>query len=122
MPRERARSFCVYWVVRAGAFVLLLVTLGVGFSFALAILFLCAGAVAGALLIGPAGAATQGGAGAAVLVASGVDVAQAIDVAVAGQGLGVLAGGAILLFAALWHTGGRLAIGFAPRRLPSYPP
>jgi lysylphosphatidylglycerol synthase-like protein len=95
---------CVYWIVRAVALLLLLGTFGIGFSFALAILFLCAGAVAGALPIGPAAAATQGGAGAAVLIASGVGASQAIDVAVAGQALGVLAGGAILIFVALWRT------------------
>jgi hypothetical protein len=52
------------WLVRAVALFLLLGTLGVGFSFPLALLFLCAGAAAAALPIGPAGAATQVGASA----------------------------------------------------------
>ena len=89
---------CAHWLVRVLALVLLLGTLGAGFSITLAMVFLCAGAVVGALPIAPAGAATQAGAGAAGLVASGVGASQAIEVAVAGQTLGALAGGAILLF------------------------
>jgi len=96
------------WLVRAVALCLLLGTLGLGYSFALALLFLCAGAAAAALPIGPAGAATQAGAGTAVLIASGVGASQALTVAVASQALGILAGGAILLFATLWRTGLRL--------------
>ncbi len=57
------------WLVRAVALFLLLGTLGIGYSFPLALLFLCAGAAAAALPIGPAGAATQVGAGAASLIA-----------------------------------------------------
>ena len=45
------------WLVRAVACFLLLGGLGVGFSVPLALLFLCAGAAAAALPIGPAGAA-----------------------------------------------------------------
>src|SRR5205814_648739 len=52
-------SIC--WIVRAAALFLLLGALGIGYSFPLALLFLCAGAAAGALPIGPAGAATQVG-------------------------------------------------------------
>jgi hypothetical protein len=89
---------CAHWLVRALALVLLLGTLGAGFSITLAMVFLCAGAAAGALPIAPAGAATQAGAGAAGLVASGVGTSQAIEVAVAGQALGALAGIAILVF------------------------
>ena len=89
---------CAHWVVRALALVLLLGTLGAGFSITLAMVFLCAGAVVGALPIAPSGAATQAGAGAAGLVASGVGASQAIEVAVAGQTLGALAGIAILVF------------------------
>ena len=66
------------WLVRAVALFLLLGALGVGFSFPLALLFLCAGAAAAALPIGPAGAATQVGAGAAALIASGVGASQAL--------------------------------------------
>jgi hypothetical protein len=68
-------------------------TLGAGFSITLAMVFLCASAVMGALPI-----ATQAGAGAAGLVASGAGASQAIEVAVAGQTLGALAGLAILVF------------------------
>jgi hypothetical protein len=96
------------WLVRAVALCLLLGTLGLGYSFALALLFLCAGAAAAALPIGPAAAATQAGAGAAVLIASGVGASQALSVTVASQALGVLASGAILLFAALWRGSLRL--------------
>src|SRR4249920_2197556 len=71
---------------------------GAGFSITLAMVFLCAGAIVGALPIAPSGAATQAGAGAAGLVASGVGASQAIEVAVAGQTLGALAGTAILVF------------------------
>jgi hypothetical protein len=81
---------------------LLLSALGVGFSFSLAVLFLCAGKAAGAL---PGGQASAGG---AVLIASGVGGATAIDVAVSGQALAVLCGVAMLLFAAVWLIGARL--------------
>jgi uncharacterized membrane protein YbhN (UPF0104 family) len=97
------------WLVRVVALVLLLGSFGIGLSFPLALFFLCAGAAASALPIGPAGAATQVGAGAAVLVASGVEVSQAVGFAVAVQAIGVLAGGAILLFATLVHISVRLA-------------
>jgi hypothetical protein len=59
------------WLVRAIALFLLLGTLGVGFSFPLALLFLCAGAAVAALPVGPAGAAAQVGASAA-LIGAGV--------------------------------------------------
>jgi uncharacterized membrane protein YbhN (UPF0104 family) len=96
------------WVVRAAALVLLLGAFGLGLSLPLALLFLCAGAAASALPIGPAGAAAQIGAGAAVLVASGVAVSQAVGFAVAVQAMGVLSGGAILLLAAVSRVGQRL--------------
>src|SRR5438034_9987775 len=56
-------SIC--WIARAAALFLILGALGVGYSFPLALVFLCAGAAAAALPIGPAGAATQIGRGAA---------------------------------------------------------
>jgi hypothetical protein len=96
------------WLVRAVALFLLLGTLGVGFSFPLALLFLCAGAAAAALPIGPAGTATQVGAGAAALIASDVGASQALGVAVSIGALGVFSGAAILLFAVVWRTGLRL--------------
>jgi hypothetical protein len=92
------------WIIRAAACFLLLGALGVGFSIALALLFLCAGAAAAALPIGPAGAATQIGAGATALVASGIDTSEAVAAAVAVGALGVLTGGAVLLAAILWRT------------------
>jgi uncharacterized membrane protein YbhN (UPF0104 family) len=97
------------WLLRAVALFLLLGTLGVGFSFPLALLFLCAGAAAAALPIGPAGAATQVGASGAALIASGVGASQALAVAVSIAALGILSGGAILLFAVAWRTGLSLA-------------
>jgi uncharacterized membrane protein YbhN (UPF0104 family) len=101
---------CVSWLVRGVAMLLLLGALGAGFSFTLAVLYLSAGAAAGALPIGPAGA-TRAGAGAAALIASGVAPAQALDVAVAGQALGMLGGVAILLYAAAWRVHGLPATG-----------
>jgi uncharacterized membrane protein YbhN (UPF0104 family) len=98
----------VSWLVRAVALVLLLGALGAGFSFALAVLYLSAGAAAAVLPIGPAGA-TKAGAGAAALIASGVGASQALDVALAGQALGVLCGVAIVLYAAAWRVRARLA-------------
>jgi uncharacterized membrane protein YbhN (UPF0104 family) len=97
------------WLVRAVALFLLLGALGIGFSFPLALLLLCASAAASALPIGPAGAATQVGASAAVLIASGVATSQAVGFAVAVQAMGVLAGSAVVLFAAARHTCLRLA-------------
>jgi hypothetical protein len=97
------------WLLRAVALFLLLGTLGVGFSFPLALLFLCAGAAAAALPIGPAGTATQVGASGAALIASGVGGSQALAVAVSVGALGILAGGAIFLFAVAWRTGLSLA-------------
>jgi uncharacterized membrane protein YbhN (UPF0104 family) len=93
------------WLVRAVALFLLLGTLGVGFSFALALLFLCAGAAAAALPIGPAGAATQVGAGGAALIASGIGASKALSVAISVGALGIFSGAAIFLFAALWSGG-----------------
>ena len=93
------------WLVRAVALFLLLGTLGIGFSFPLALLFLCAGAAAAALPIGPAGAATQAGASGAALIATGIAASQALSVAVSAGALGVLSGSAIFLFAVTWRIG-----------------
>ena len=93
------------WVLRALASFLLLGTLGVGFSFPLALLLLCAGAAAAAVPIGPAGAATQVGAGAAALIASGVGGSQALAVTLSVGTLGVLTGAAIFLAAIVWRAG-----------------
>jgi hypothetical protein len=100
------------WAVRGMAFFLVLGTLGVGFSLPLALLFLCAGAAAAALPIGPAGAATQVGAGAAALMAAGVGASPAVAVALAAGALGVLAGAAAVLAAVAW----RLTLALAPGR------
>jgi uncharacterized membrane protein YbhN (UPF0104 family) len=103
------------WAIRAIAVFLLLGTLGIGFSLPLALLFLCAGAAAAALPIGPAGAATQVGAGAAALMATGVAASPAVAVALAGAALGVLSGGAFVLGAVIW----RLGLSLVPARLPA---
>jgi hypothetical protein len=95
------------WLVRAVALFILLGTLGVGFSFLLALLFLCAGAAAAALPIGPPGAATQAGASGAALIGSGVDATRAIDVAVSTAALGVFSGTAVMLFAIAFQTAHR---------------
>jgi Lysylphosphatidylglycerol synthase TM region len=107
-PRAASQAWALVsacWLVRAVALFLLLGTLGIGYSFPLALLFLCAGAAAAALPIGPAGAATQIGAGAASLIASGVGASNALGVAVSVGALGVISGTAILLFAIAWRTG-----------------
>ena len=93
------------WLVRGVAFFILLGTLGLGYSFPLALLFLCAGAAAAALPIGPAGAATQAGAGTAALAAAGVGTSQALAASVSVGALGVFSGAAVLLFAFAWRTG-----------------
>ena len=98
------------WYVRAIALFLLLGGLGVGFSVPLALLFLCAGAAAAALPIGPAGAATQIGAGAAALIASGVDTSLALAAALAVGALGVLSGAVVFLAAVVWRAGLSLAV------------
>jgi uncharacterized membrane protein YbhN (UPF0104 family) len=100
------------WVVRAVALFVLLGALGVGYSFPLALFFLCAGAAAAALPIGPAGTATQVGAHSAALLASGVGASQALSVSVSVGALGVLSGTAIFVFAIAWRTG----LSFVPTR------
>jgi hypothetical protein len=103
------------WAVRAVAVFLLLGALGVGYSLSLALLFLCAGAAAAALPIGPAGTATQVGAGGAALVTTGVGASQALHVAVSIGVLGVLTGTAVLLVAVVW----RGALSLLASRSPS---
>jgi uncharacterized membrane protein YbhN (UPF0104 family) len=93
------------WLVRALALFILLGTLGVGYSLPVALLFLCAGAAAAALPVGPAGAATQAGAHGAALIATGVGASQALAVAVSVAALGVLCGTLILLTAITWQIG-----------------
>lgn len=93
------------WLVRAVACFLLLGTLGLGYSFPLALLFLCAGAAGAALPIGPAGAATQIAGGAAALIASGAGASPALAAAISVGALGVLTGAATLLAAIAWPTG-----------------
>jgi uncharacterized membrane protein YbhN (UPF0104 family) len=118
-PRDALRAWMLvsaYWPIRAVALLLLFGTLGIGFSFPLAALFLCAGAAAGALPIGPASAATQAGAGAAALMASGVGASQAVGAAIVGQALGVMCGGAIFLFAVAWRTRPQLLSRLVPNR------
>jgi hypothetical protein len=78
--------------------------LGIGYSISLALLFLCAGAAAAALPIGPAGTAAQVGGGTAALIASRSGASQALAVAVSIAGLGVLSGAAIVLFAIAWRV------------------
>lgn len=100
----------VSWLIRAVAVLLLLGALGVTLSFPIALAFLVAGAASGALPVAPAGAATQAGAGAAILIASGVSTSQALAFALAAQAMLILAGAAVVLFAAAWHGGQRLAL------------
>ena len=117
LPRAMQAWALVFacWLVRAGAVFLLLGAFGVGYSFSLALVFLCAGAAAAALPIGPAGAATQVGAGAAALLASGVGASQALSFAVSVAALGVLTGTAILFFAVACQSTRALLPNAAPR-------
>jgi uncharacterized membrane protein YbhN (UPF0104 family) len=112
-PRDAWQAWVLVlasWLMRAFGLFLLLHALGFALSLPLAIAFLCAAAASGALPIAPAGAATQAGAGAAILIASGVGTANAVSFAVGAQALLILAGAAVLAFAALWHGGRRLAL------------
>jgi uncharacterized membrane protein YbhN (UPF0104 family) len=93
------------WLVRGAACFIMLGTLGLGYSFPLALLFLCAGASAAALPVGPAGAATQAAAGTAALAAAGVGTSQALAASVSVGALGVFSGAAVLLFAVAWRSG-----------------
>ncbi len=92
------------WLVRVLALVLLLETLGLGFSIPLAVMFVCAGAASAAIPFGLAGATTQVGAGATLLAVSGVEASRAVGFALAAQALIVVAGAAVLLFAVAWQT------------------
>jgi uncharacterized membrane protein YbhN (UPF0104 family) len=115
-PRDAWKAWVLVlasWLTRALGLFVLLAALGVGLSLPLAIAFLCAAAASGALPVAPAGAATQAGAGAAILMASGIGTAQAVSFAVAAQVLLIFAGAAVLLIAALWHGGSRLALARA---------
>jgi uncharacterized membrane protein YbhN (UPF0104 family) len=111
-PREAWRAWVLVlasWLARALGLFVLLAALDVGLSLPLALAFLCAAAASSALPVAPAGAATQAGAGAAILVAAGVGAAQAVSFAVAAQVLLIVAGAAVLLFAAACHGGRHLA-------------
>jgi hypothetical protein len=97
------------WLVRALAVFLLLGGLGIGFSLPRTLLFVCAGAAAAALPIGPAGAATQVGAAGASLVAAGVGTVPAFGAAVSMGALGVLSGTFVMVLAVAWTSGAALA-------------
>lgn len=97
------------WLLRTVAVFLLLGGLGIGFSLPRTLLFVCAGAAAAALPIGPAGAATQIGAAGASLVAAGVGTEPAFGAAVSMGALGVLSGTFVLLLAIGWTSGATLA-------------
>jgi hypothetical protein len=105
--REATRAWGLVlasWVIRAIAVFLLLGTFGIGFSFPLAIMFICAGAASAAFPIGPAGAATQVTAGTLLLVVSGVEAPRALPFALAAQALLVFSGAAIFLAAVAWRS------------------
>src|SRR2546430_883997 len=93
------------WLVRRVACFIMLGTLGLGYSFPLALPFLFAGASAASLPVGPAGAATQAAAGTAALAAAGVGTSQALAASVSVGALGVFSGAAVLLFALAWRSG-----------------
>ncbi len=98
------------WLVRATALTVLLAALGHGYSFPLAMMFLCAASAAAALPIALGGAATQIGAGATLLVVSGIGTTQALGFALAAQTLLIVSGAAVLFLAVTWSTT-RWAVG-----------
>jgi hypothetical protein len=105
--REATRAWGLVlasWLIRAIAVFLLLGTFGIGFSFPLAIMFICAGAASAAFPIGPAGAATQVTAGTLLLVLSGVEAPRALTFALAAQALLIFSGAAIFFAAVAWRT------------------
>jgi hypothetical protein len=105
--REATRAWGLVlasWLIRATAVFLLLGTFGIGFSFPLAIMFICAGAASAAFPIGPAGAATQVTAGTLLLVVSGVEAPRALTFALAAQALLIFSGAAIFLAAVAWRS------------------
>jgi hypothetical protein len=97
------------WLVRAAAVFLLLGGLGLGFSLPRTLLFVCAGAAAAALPVGPAGAATQVGGAAASLIAAGVGSTAALGAALSMGALGVLSGTFVLVLAIAWTSASALA-------------
>lgn len=106
-PLEATKAWLLVslsWSLRALALYVLLAALGVGWSFGLALLFLCATAASTALPIAPAGAATQAGAGAAILAVAGVGTSHAIAFAISAQALVILAGATVVLLAAAWEA------------------
>jgi uncharacterized membrane protein YbhN (UPF0104 family) len=112
-PRDAWKAWVLVlasWLTRAFGLFVLLAALGFSLSLPLAMAFLCAAAASGALPVAPAGAATQAGAGAAILIASGISAGKAVSFAVAAQALLIIAGVAVLVFAAAWHGGRRLAL------------
>jgi hypothetical protein len=98
---------------RAGGLVVLLEAVGVGRPVPLALGYLTLSAAAGALPIGPAGAATQAGIGAVMLSGAGMSVREAVAFAVAAQLLNALGGAAIAAWAALLCGLRRLRFGAA---------
>lgn len=106
----------VSWLLRVTALALLLSALGLGLSFPLAAMFLCAAAASAALPVALGGAATQVGAGATLLVVSGVGAPEAITFAVAAQTLLILSGASLLFLAVGWRTAVWLARGPADAR------
>jgi uncharacterized membrane protein YbhN (UPF0104 family) len=109
---ESTRAWAIVsasWLARATALYILLGAVGIGHSFPLALLFLCASAAASVLPLGPAGAATQAGSGAAVLAFAGVPVSNAVAFALAAQALLVLAAAAVVVAGGAWEARLRLA-------------
>jgi Lysylphosphatidylglycerol synthase TM region len=88
---------------RAGGVFVLLEAVGVGHPVTLALGYVTLSAAAGALPIGPAGAATQAGIGAVMLTGAGVSARQAVAFAVAAQLLTALGGAAVAAWAALLY-------------------
>jgi uncharacterized membrane protein YbhN (UPF0104 family) len=115
-PREAWKAWVLVlasWLARAVGLFFLLASLGLSLSFPMAVAFLVAAAASAALPIAPAGAATQAGAGAAILIASGVGTPDAVAFAIAAQAVLILAGAAVVVFAALWGGGQKLRVSFS---------
>jgi uncharacterized membrane protein YbhN (UPF0104 family) len=106
-PRAAAQAWAlvaVSWLLRVLAVFVLLDALAVGTSLPLALGFLVASAAAAALPVAPAGGVAQAGAGAGLLVSAGVHASDAAAFAVAAQGMIVLAGATVIVFAAALHA------------------
>jgi uncharacterized membrane protein YbhN (UPF0104 family) len=103
------------WGCRAAGLVALLEAVRIGPPVELGLGYLTISAAAGALPIGPAGAATQAGLGAAALISAGIDTQQAVAFAVTAQLLTAACGALVAAYAGILRAARRLRRS-SPRR------